>query len=82
MCVVEKWIGLAALYLWAWFLICVILGLVDQGDGGVNVGRGLSLQEAGSGRLRGDTLDLWWRGWGVGWGREGNWGQMQLGPDC
>lgn len=40
-CVAEKWIGLVALYVWAWFLICANLGLVDQGDGGVNVGCGL-----------------------------------------
>lgn len=31
-CVVGKWIGLAAQYLWAWFLVCAKLGLVDQSD--------------------------------------------------
>lgn len=31
-CVVGKWIGLASQYLWAWFLVCAKLGLVDQSD--------------------------------------------------
>lgn len=40
-CVVGKGIRRAAQYLWAWFLMCAKLGLVDQDDGGVSVGCGL-----------------------------------------